>query len=348
MRDYKLGTIVYSTHTGLGYQTRDFYNHMKPDKTLLVDLSQFNGMEQHYDWYPEANVYRGIPDTEACKWLLRDMDAVFVAETPLNYELYRSAGKVRTYQQLNFEFFDYQQRLNLPKPYKLVPGTPWNVDRLEAMDVAPVEVLRVPVDREKLEFREINECKTFIHIIGRPAIHDRNGTLAFLEAASRLPQFNYKVFVQPPTDKRAVEYYEPVEKKLNEVRKKSKMEVITNAETPAEMYSSGDVLVLPRRYGGLCLPMQEALSCGLPVIMTALSPNEFLPDEWLCDAEYKTTFEPKTTVDVYEPSVEDLIRVMAKFSNPDFMKESNKTADELAEKIAWHNMVEEYNAVLAS
>jgi hypothetical protein len=45
-------------------------------------------------------------------------------------------------------------------------------------------------------------------------------------------------------------------------------------------------MVLPRRYAGLCLPMNEALLSGLPVFMTDISPNNItLPKEWLTVSE---------------------------------------------------------------
>ena len=44
--------------------------------------------------------------------------------------------------------------------------------------------------------------------------------------------------------------------------------------TGAGLYAGFDPLILPRRYGGLCLPMNEALRSGLPVIMFNVSPSD--------------------------------------------------------------------------
>lgn len=35
-------------------------------------------------------------------------------------------------------------------------------------------------------------------------------------------------------------------------------------------------MILPRKYAGLCLPMNEALMSGLPVIMTDIEPNNVI------------------------------------------------------------------------
>ena len=48
------------------------------------------------------------------------------------------------------------------------------------------------------------------------------------------------------------------------------------------LYAGFNALIMPRRYGGLCLPMNEALTSGLPVIMSNTSPNDaVLPGDWL-------------------------------------------------------------------
>jgi glycosyltransferase involved in cell wall biosynthesis len=42
------------------------------------------------------------------------------------------------------------------------------------------------------------------------------------------------------------------------------------------MYENQHLLIIPRRYGGLCLPALEAAACGLVVAMPDVSPNEEL------------------------------------------------------------------------
>ena len=42
----KLGLIARADNTGLGMQTWEFYRAMKPEKTLVVDISAMNGNKQ--------------------------------------------------------------------------------------------------------------------------------------------------------------------------------------------------------------------------------------------------------------------------------------------------------------
>ncbi len=342
----KIGLLAYSSNTGLGHQTLEFYNNITTEKVLLIDLQKFNAMETHHDRYKNARICDGLPREDDIDWLLDGVDLVFECETPLNYYLHERAKKtgVKVVQQYNYEFLDYFRKPYLEGPTIFAAPAPWNMDRVEGMGKAAVKELPVPINRDKIPFREISECKTLVHIIGRPAFMDRNGTLSFLAAAERLGnKFRYVVYYQVPTDSRAREYFQPVKDELNRLRTSLNMEIIADIPNYQDMYTRGDVLVLPRRYGGLCLPMQEALSAGMPVIMTNISPNNAkLPSEWLVNATRQGEFEFHAKVDVYEADVQDLIRVINQFENPEFMKTANSNADSIAEMYSWKNQRENY------
>jgi glycosyltransferase involved in cell wall biosynthesis len=67
------------------------------------------------------------------------------------------------------------------------------------------------------------------------------------------------------------------------------------AELPA-LYRSADVVVLPYRAEGFCLPALEAMACGVPVIHTAAGPTgEFCPPDagWALHAQ-RVEFEART------------------------------------------------------
>ena len=73
-------------------------------------------------------------------------------------------------------------------------------------------------------------------------------------------------------------------------------------------------MILPRRYAGLCLPMNEALISGLPVFMTNLSPNNHvLPQEWLINAERIGEFKAKSLIDVYAGDPKELAKLIDNF-----------------------------------
>src|SRR3990167_10987123 len=108
---------------GLGTQTWEFYNHFKPQKTLVVDLQDRNkdfglGYKPHLDRYPDAIISNDFPTKKQMEELLNDLDIVMCIEIPYGYEFFTLARErgIKTALQPNFEFFDYFQDRTLPKP----------------------------------------------------------------------------------------------------------------------------------------------------------------------------------------------------------------------------------------
>jgi len=344
----KLGILCYASQTGLGYQTKDYAEHLNPSKLMIIDLSQYNKMPIFRDWYKDFNTQwvSGIPTTQDIDRFLNALDVVFMAETPLNNYLFEAAKArgIKTVNAYNYEFLDYFRHPEWQGPTVLAGPTVWNIDIVKGLGKSDVIHLPVPIQIDH-PARQIKECKTLFHIIGRPAVHDRNGTLSFLEAAMRLGnEFNYIVYYQTPSDPRAIEYFAPVKQKLEEVRKHlAHLSYFTDTENNADLFQNGDLLILPRRYGGLCLPMQEALSWGVPVVMTDVSPNNaILPEKWLVKSAQKDTFRGHADILVYEADVEALVANITQFKDVEFIQEQSRVARQIAESQSWEVLKPRY------
>lgn len=343
---FRIGTIAYSSNTGLGYQTRDLVKHLKPSKVLIDDLSAHNGMPVDHSWCPNARVVQhndfvrnnSYEHNEHIEWLTDDVDIILICETPLNHALYSRAREkgVKTIQIFNAEFIDGYRHPDWPRADYMAAPTSWHNDQIRELDMGEVISWPVAVDRAKFGYRPIMKLETFIHVIGRPTYLDRNGTLTFLEATRILgDKYEYKVFLQQPQEQRANEHFLEVQAALEQ----SNVEIVYDTPNPQDIYKQGEVLVLPRRYGGLCLPMQEALSCGLPVIMTDITPNtDRLPLDWLIPAQFQDSFFFHAPVDVYDSNPQDLAETMEKFANPDYMLHTNRLAHTIANRLSWGNL----------
>lgn len=335
----RIGLLAYSTDTGLGNQTLEFYKHMKPAKTMVVDLTKFNNMETHHDRFPDAHIVKGIPSCNDMAWLASNVDLIFVCETPLNYCLFEKAeaAGIKTVLQYNYEFLDYLQRPDLAKPSVLAAPTIWNKKRVESLNIAPVIDLFVPVNDERIRPREITECRTISHVAGKQAIHDRNGTITFIQAALKCGgKFKFRIYAQSLDD--------ATHRQIEKAKQTIDLELIENLENYEDIYAEGDVLVLPRKYGGLCLPMQEALAAGMPVIMPDIEPNNArLPKQWLVPAKKTGSFMARTNIDIYETDPNHLAFAMCQFGESEYMKWSNKEAIELGKAISWKRQTQVYN-----
>lgn len=79
----RLGIIARSDNTGLGNQTKELVDMLKPAKVMLINSQSFNKNKQHPEWYDEYNCHyiRGFPKTHDIQSFLKNLDGVLTCET---------------------------------------------------------------------------------------------------------------------------------------------------------------------------------------------------------------------------------------------------------------------------
>lgn len=331
----RLTLLARADSTGLGYQTRAYYKQLKPDKTVIIDISNLNGNVQHYDWYENAHLVRGLPRESDIKNILQDTDVLLTAETPYNLDLYRIAREmgIKTVCVENPEFYDHIKYPQFELPDLIILPSNWKEKELrkhaESKGTKVIQ-LHHPVDREEIEFK-LRTTTKMLHVAGKPAANDRNGTWDFLQACQ-----NGVVTTQ---DHNLAE----------RIRRRSRhSRVLENINDLNYLYQMGDVLVLPRKYGGNCLVLNEALASGMPVIMPDIEPNNnILPKEWLVPAVKTSEFYPRTKVDIYQVNPDDLRAKIAYYTPSNIEAESRK-ASEIADTISWETLLPKWREALES
>lgn len=301
----RLGLIARMDDSGLGNQTHNLCKMLHPGKILLIDSKSFNRNIQHPEWYEgfDVQVADGFPsNTEVWKFL-QGLTHIITAETFYSHYMVELANrnKIKTFAQYNWEFLEQLMNPKLPTPYKWLAPSHWKVEEMEAK-YKRISYLPPPIFLNEFKrSREINfarkEGRRFVHIIGTSASFDRNGTRDILEAL-KYSTANYELVIRS-------QY--PVPEYENETSDSRIIFEIGNIPEQQDMYKNFDAMIMPRRYGGLCLPMNEALASGLPVIMSNISPNnKVLPPEWLIDSKLFRQFMARTTIDVFQTDVKEL------------------------------------------
>jgi len=281
-----IGLIARADNRGLGQQTWAFYRNMKPAKTLVIDCPSQQPLPLHLERYPGAEVV-GIPTVEQLKRFLDGLDVVYTAETGYTQQLWEQAAKagVKTVLHMNFEFWDTADR---PDVWAL--PTPWNANHAPEGAV----LLPVPIETDRLHITRypLGAATKFLHIVGRPAIHDRNGTGTLLKALKHIKS-EISLTIRCQVRGHVESMIKP-----GTVPDNVKLEVVSeDSRYYWDNYRDFHALVMPRRFGGLCLPAQEALGAGMPVIMPNVCPNHaLLPHEWLVPATLTGQFQAKQMI----------------------------------------------------
>lgn len=312
----RLGIIARADATGLGIQSRNWVRLLKPHKVIVIDSTPFNKNEQHFEWYKGMNAFvvNGFISPHEINAVLNDVDVLLTFEIPYSYELLKVARSkgIKTVIQNNWEFTDYLQNPNLPLPDLLVNHSYWHLDEQkerwpEISSYCPTPLFLEEFDEITMQNFEKKGKRRFLHVAGRRTYEDRNGTQDLLDAVKLIPKdIDFELVIKTQT---------------TDVGSTDDPRITVDRNVPAderELYRNFDGMIMPRRYGGACLPMNEALAAGLPVIMTDVDPNDkVLPKEWLVEAKKKTSFMARITIDVYESDRQDLANKIIQWATDD-------------------------------
>ena len=254
---------------GLAAMTHEFWRHMRPDRTMVIDLGPAGRGEAHLDRYPEADVTRGYNDAitpEAITRWCKGLDVVYLAETSYREDFCARARElgVRTVLHAMPELW----RAGDSDPDEVWVPTRWEVTRMPA----GTRVVPVPVPTDRFPGIQRRRVGTFLHMQA-PAFHDRNGTHDVVNALAHVEADTRVIFSGGEAPPPAVHNHYGARVEID----------WRPGPTPnrEDAYpGDADALLLPRRYAGLSLPMQEAASLGWPVVTTNLAPqNEWVPPE---------------------------------------------------------------------
>jgi len=321
----RLGIIGRCDNTGLGNQTLELVKMLNPSKVLLIDSTPFHNNRQYlerYNDFPHTTVV-GTPTTDNVFDFISSLDVVLSCETFYHkkFVAITRKKKVKTILQYNFEFFSGFNYPDEQMPTILLGPTLWRIEEMQEKFGDRSEVLFLPPPTNHKDFSDnrttnIKDSKRLLHIAGKAAAHDRNGTKSVIEML-KYSNSDYELVIKSQT---------PLEIDCDDKR----LTIDTSPQdNHADLYSGFDAMVLPRRYAGLCLPMNEALLSGLPVFMTDVSPNNIvLPEKWLVKTELIGNFMAKKSIDLYEVDSRHLARKIDRyFSTSNKKPEKNDAFD---------------------
>lgn len=302
----RLGLIVRADNRGLGNLTWEAARHLNPDAILIVNMGPlgFGGYEpgRYADLAPRVKevTFNGhyLHEADVRPWLA-DLDVIYSAETFYDWRIIEWAREHRTATVLHVmpEFYK-QERQGLPAPTVTWAPTPWRLDKLPK----DTRLVPVPVAMDRFPDRyvpyEPGEELRVLHPAGKLAMADRNGTRILLMVLRRVKR---PMTVTVLSQDGAVPAY----------RQTNRNVTLNVVKGDRPHYWSGylgqHLCVIPRQYGGLCLPAQEAAAAGLPLMMTDCPPNrEFYPADLIPAGPAGAASMPSGMVPLYRPNPQEL------------------------------------------
>lgn len=262
----RIGLIARSDNGGIAAQSLAFAEHLPIEVTLVVDLQdKGRGPLHSYDWPNPIHVAGPqINDFQAVNWFLDQCDVILTVETFYNgliIDLARRRGIPRV-RYANPELYKPEGETHIVLP------TTWEIERFEKYPNVTMIRQGIDIPDNIDEMKRDRNAQVLLHMTA-PAMLDRNGTIQFFGALNKCRQSFVAKIVGP----NRLKYHES-----------GKQQYIYETKYVKDRFAwysdDIDLLVLPRRYAGLSLPMLEAASRGIPTITTDLSPQNtwFGPD----------------------------------------------------------------------
>lgn len=327
----KVALLARADARGIGHICWDVWKNrdaLGVDRVAVVDMGDLRrGFADDLTRFPpDAPVlpfHDGtLPEAETRAWV-EGADVLYFVETAYDRRLMEWANDagVATVGHLMPEF----HRPDWPLPTVTWSPTPWRMDTLPLS----TRLVPVPVDSRPQPERDpgpLGVC----HVAGHRAMGDRNGTTVVAQALRYLRgPMVVDVWCQ---DSRL-----PALRAPRGVVLRRHVRGVTDRW---EQYDGADVLVLPRRYGGLCLPAHEAAACGLGLVMTDCPPN---PDVWpitgiRCERG-ASIVTPCGEVPMWNASPVHLAEILNRLaSNPDEVTKMREASREWAEAHSWERL----------
>ncbi len=281
-------------------------------KTHNIDTVLFN--EQHI-WYPIIELNKlGIKTGAYIDFYTKD-----------TVDLFGSYDFLICNTKRHFSVFDWH-----PQCYYI----PWGT----------MPELYKPKQIEKKD-----ESIVFFHSAGMNPF--RKGTDLLIKAMTQLERTEeqYKVLIHSQVD--LASFFPKMSDIIIKFIREGKLEVITKNVSAPGLYYMGDIYVYPSRLDGIGLTVPEAISSGLPSIVTNEPPmNEFVKNDMngqLIEVENRKYRNDNYYWQMVEPNPESLAKQMKFYLDNTKQLEVNKrkARDYAVENLNWWNNENELNKI---
>lgn len=344
----RLALVGWLADSGVGRELIDALRHLpvsalfllqNPSKPTRVDLLPKN-IHVHLSNPKGTDL---VPDME--KFLARTgVDTVLTWEVPGCWEFPGLWQKkdIRWICVIHWDWFSKAQIAVWNSASTLVaPNRMCHRELLAQCNLKSV-FLPVPIDTERLRFKERQKAESFVSTYGFGGFHNRRGIPQILEAWGAMsdpPKLVIRAQVYPGELKQGEASGSVIPKQI--------VVDLGNTPEPGDLYEAGDVAVQPSRYEGLGLSMLEAQARGVPVISVDAPPmNEIARELRVTVAQTETISIMGKPLMAYTPSADSIRKVVEGIRGKDIRSLSRDVRAKVERHFSWRALLSSWMDVL--
>lgn len=269
----RLALVGWASDTGVGMELRDAFRYLPVAGVFYLD----------HPGKPKSADFKGT--THGSSDLLlkmnvflesNDIDTILSWETPGSWDfpaLWAAKG-IRWYCVAHYDWFAPKQIPAWKQAKIIVPFSQAGLG-LRMIYGLETTLLPVPVDLERLPFRQRTKADRFVTVYGHGGPGDRRSIVQIMEAWRLMGD------QAPPLLIRA-------QKVIKELEGGLPTNVTVHFENllkASDLYANSDVALMPSKYEGVGLSLIEAQACGLPVITTDMEPMKSIAPDYLVSGD---------------------------------------------------------------
>jgi glycosyltransferase involved in cell wall biosynthesis len=319
-QELKIGIIARVDSGGLANMTLDWWKNIPEITKCLTILSESS--YQDVTRYPEQIICQNYPTIEQIDLFLKDIDIVIAFETPYNWNVF-SMAKERGIKTVLIPMYEWtEEHPSIEPDLYLCPS-------LMERDIykyypTKSEYIQNPIDRKIFKFKQREKAHTFVFNNGHGGTNSRNGIVTLLQAIL-LVKSDVKFIIHSQVS-------------IPEIKDKRVEIRLVDIKNRPDLYKEGDIMIYPKMFGALSLPIWESLSCGIPVLTTNLYPfNEMLPKEWFFEPEGNQKMKTSSQNRIIDCAIinpQTIADKIDEWANKDITEDSKK-ANDIAEQFNW-------------
>lgn len=265
----RLGLVGWASDTGVGMEIRDASRYLPVTAAFYLDHP---GKPPSAD-FKGKTVGAGSLNPKMAAFIEENqIDTILSWETPGSWEfpaIWQAMG-VRWFCVAHYDWFSPKQLVAWKMAKIIVPFSQAGLG-LRMIYGLDSTTIPVPVDLERLPFRERHKAERFVTVYGHGGPGDRRSIIQIMEAWRLMGD------QAPPLLVRA----QKVIKELEGGLPPNVTVHFENLAKASDLYANSDVAVLPSKYEGVGLSLIEAQACGLPVITTEMEPMRSIAPDYL-------------------------------------------------------------------
>lgn len=269
----RLGLVGWASDTGVGMELRDALRHLPVTAAFYLDHP---GKPQSADFKGKTAGSGDLNGKMLAFLETNQIDTILSWETPGSWDfpaIWQAKG-IRWYCVAHYDWFAPKQ-IPAWKMAKIL--APFEQASLGLRMIYGLEstTIPVPVDLDRLPFRERRKAERFVTVYGHGGQGDRRSIVQIMEA------WRLMGAEAPPLLIRAQKVIKELEGSLPH----NVTVHFENLSKASDLYANADVAVLPSKYEGVGLSLIEAQACGLPVITTNMEPMRSIAPDYLVSGE---------------------------------------------------------------